>query len=774
MIKIVFIGNGFHNRLKVLEKIENCNIEVINGISEESIIEKIPDNVIDLFVIDRTKPLFRSIINSLNNDALLNHIPIISLITKKDLQSETIHDGDLFVSEFVTDIEFKYYVKAMIKMKLMDDELKKETIVLELKVKERTKGLQESENKFRRIYNNVPDIIYTHDLEGNFSSINENIIQLGYTPEELIGKNVSLLLNEENLKIAFEHIQEKIKNPGKTFTFTIEVITKNKGNKNLEIKSHVIENTKEIFAIARDVTDSIGAQKIIKEEQERFRNMFDYMKSCVAIYKTDDDGENFIFTGINRSSCETEQVCREDVLGKFIHEPFPGLKETNFFKNLQKVYHTDESIIDEPFYYENIKTGVKGWRENFIYKLKSTNEVVSIYDDITERVRYQQELKEAKDLAEQSNKLKSVFISTMSHEIRTPMNSIIGFTSLLENETNPEKFKSYIDIITNSGNLLITLIDDIMDLSKMESGNMKIKKTIFDIHKLYEELKEQFELELNNRDKGNVDIITTDGEYFDIYTDFKRINQILNNLILNAIKFTSKGHIKYGHEIKNDYIEFYVEDTGIGIKEENLELVFERFFQIDREKSKKQEGTGLGLTICKAIVELLGGKMWIESEYKVGTTVYFTIPIEEPVFKEVEEIDEKVIDSNICDGKKVLIVEDNDTNYDLLEIILKSSNMVVERSINDIEFFNKIEKDDYDLILLDIQLPKSDGWEILEWLQQNKKEIPVIIQTAFATIENEIKALNMGAVSFFTKPINARKLLNRIKSICSDYHQQNS
>lgn len=792
MIKIVFIGNGFHNRIKVLDTIENCNVEVINGVSEESIMEKLPNDVIDLFVVDRTKPLFRRIINIINSDATINHIPIISLITKRDLQSETINDGDLFVSEFVTDIEFKYYVKAMIKMKLMDDELKKETIVLELKVKERTKelerkieeeyklrqGVEEAEKKYRRIYDNVPDLIYTIDTTGKVLTVNNNVEYLGYTVDEIIGKNISYVLDAKNLQLAQSKINEKIDDPEKITKYTIEVKNKKGEKRILDIKSHHIKDetnkTDEIFAIARDVTDAFTAQKIIKSEQDRYYNMFDNMRSCVAVYKSEDNGESFIFTGWNKPAQRTEQVTEEEAIGKYIQEPFPDLDKTEFFRKLQHVYRTGESVYDEPFYYENSKTGVKGWRENFIYKLKSTDEVVAIYDDITERVEYQEKLEKAKELAEQSNKIKSVFISNMSHEIRTPMNSIIGFTSLLEHERNPKKFKNYIDIITNSGNLLITLIDDIMDLSKMESGNMKIKKSSFKLNKLLKDLKEQFKLELDKRDKGNVNIITGTKKQYEMYTDYKRINQVLNNLILNSIKFTNEGHIKYGYSVKKEHIEFYVEDTGIGIKEENLGRVFERFFQIDREKSKKQEGTGLGLTICKAIVELLGGRIWIESEFGIGTTVFFTIPIEEPVKQDLIEEKEEIVDSDVCNDKNVLVVEDNDVNYDLLKILLLSSKMNVDRAINHIEFFDKIESKEYDLILLDIQLPEFDGWYILDWIQENKKDIPVIVQTAFASIENEIKSLEKGAQAFFTKPINASSLLNKIKSICSNSQKHNS
>jgi len=654
MVKIVFIGNGFHNRLNTLKSIENCTVDVINGVDEKSIMDNLLYDTIDLFVIDNTKTLFKKIVLLINSNISINNIPIISLITKNDLLNNIIPNSDLFVSEFVTDIEFKYYVKTIIKMKLMDDELKKDKIVLELKVKERTLELekkiieehklkteiQKSEIKYKRIYDNVPDLIYTLDLKGNILTINDNIKNIGYEPNELIGKNISCLLDDKYLQLSHNNIQKKISDNNLMTKYNVVVNAKNNKKIVLEVNSHFIkndENKLEIFVIGRDMT---------------------------------------------------------------------------------------------------------------------------------EQLKYEEDLKISKLKAEQSNKIKNVFISNMSHEIRTPMNSIIGFTSLLEYEKNPDKIKSYIDTITRSGNLLLSLIDDIMDLSKMESGNMKIKNTQFKINNLLDDIKKQFELELKIRNKNNIELINETNETIEIYTDYKRINQILNNLILNSIKFTSTGYIKYGLKIKNNFIEFYVEDTGIGIKQENLNLVFKRFHQIDREKFKKQEGSGLGLTICKAIVELLGGKLWIESKYKIGTTVYFTIPIEKNIPMENKNIPNK---SNLCNNKNALIIDYDDINYDLFKIILLSSGIIVNRVKNHLDFYDKINNSNikYDMILLNIDLYQNDGLELINWLNDNNINIPIIIQSDIITKELKKELLVLGVKYFITKPTNTNDLLNKIKLICN-------
>lgn len=900
MVRIVFFGDKLNKRLGVLNTIDNVIIDIISGINENTILNNLPNGVIDLFIVDKTNYNYKNIPTTIKSNVSISHIPIISLISKNDVKNNIINDDDLFISDSVSNLEFKYYVKTMLKMKLMDDELKKEKIILELKVKERTlelenkaerlnitlnsigdgvivtnyngyitsmnpvaeclcrmekdeykskkiddifniyvegkeinifeivkktkkiqnlpidsllissskekirisdsaspminkkgeftgmvlvfhditeeyelrKNILNSERQYKRIYENVPDIIYTHDLNGNILTVNNNVKQIGYDPKEIIGKNISILLDNDNMDKAHRAIQDKLDKPDLITKYNIDVITKTKEIKTFEIKSHLIKDDNdniEVFAIARDVTDFIESQEIIRSEQERYRNIFDNMKSGVSVFKTIDNGETFIFSDCNSSCEKIENVKRENVINKRIDYVFDGIKDTNFINDLKEVYKTGVSKFSDIFYYENNLSGVKGWRENFIYKLKSSDEVVAIYDDVTDRMEYQEKLREAKDKAEESDRLKSIFISNISHEIRTPMNAIIGFSNMIPNEESKKKVSEYIEIITKSGNLLLSLINDILDLSKIESGSSIIKKSEVELFKLMKDLKTQFRIELKNRNKSNIKIIISGNKKEKIYTDSKKLNQILMNLITNSIKFTEKGYIEIGYNIKKSFVHFYVKDTGIGIKEDKLDVVFDRFNQVDRQNIRKQEGTGLGLTICKATVELLGGKIWIDSEYGNGTTVYFTIPYEKMELNST--VDETI--SNISTPKKeisnknVLVIEDDDTNYELLKAILLSKNMNIDRCINHLEFFDKIESDElkYDLILLDIQLPNYDGLDILKWLRNNNINIPVIVQTAYAYPEYEIKSKELGSDGFITKPIIPTKLLSLINSI---------
>ena len=780
MIQIVFIGNGFHNRVRVLHTISDSRIVNINGLNEESIMSKLPTDVIDLFVIDRTKPLFKRIVNMIRSDVTISHIPIVSLVTRHDLSGNIINDDDVFVSEGVTDIEFKYIVKAMIRMKLMDDEIKKEKIILELNVKERTKELQGSEDRFKSMFNNMNNgiIIYKTNNNGKsffLSGMNKKEEELeGVSEKEVLYKD----LKEVVLPEIYGRYVQRIRNVWETGTpiKVPEIEYVGKFNRKYSWKSlfiYKIDTTDEVVVVCDDITNRkeneeklvIANQRIEKSEQ-RFRELFERSSDSIMI------AEDGSIIGCN---CAAVTMLGFDDKKELIGMSLDDIssQDTNSQnETLRDMLDQSVRLGNHRFeWYYNKKHGETFPVEVLLTTIQNDagkNIIHVVSRDITERIRNHKELLAAKEKAERSDRMKSIFISNVSHEIRTPMNSIIGFSSLLEKESNKKKVKMYIDIIINSGNLLLSLIDDIMDLSKIESGNLHIEKTKFDVQELFRELKTQFRLELKNRGKEHISLTISNKNHLTLYADKKRVNQVLNNLILNSIKFTEEGSITYGYTKDEHKVTFYVKDTGIGIKEEHIPLIFERFHQVNRERLKKQEGTGLGLTISKAIIELLGGRIWIESVFGSGTTVYFTIPIEPPPRNYEEPQFDK--DSSYIAGsygeKTVIVVEDNDTNYELLKILLMSNNMKVIRATDYSEFFSIIEETpSFDLILLDLQLPHHSGWEILSWMKENKSDVPVIIQSASVSHDNIEKAKKMGAYDFVTKPINAAELLDKIRSI---------
>ena len=376
--------------------------------------------------------------------------------------------------------------------------------------------------------------------------------------------------------------------------------------------------------------------------------------------------------------------------------------------------------------------------------------MLEIFQDITERKKIETKLLISKERAEESDRLKTEFLASMSHEIRTPMNSILGFSSLINKDTLPNKLIDYINIIRNSGELLLAIIDDILDLSKLQSGVFKIEKEYFDIKSMILKSEEEYNHCIKIRNK-NIDLVLEIGENVcGTYSDINRIKQVLNSLINNAIKFTDNGNITYGYNKTDNNIIFYVKDTGIGISEKNISEIFERFFRVRDIGQKKYEGTGLGLTISKAIVELLGGKIWVDSELGKGTTFYFTIPID---MTELKTLKMKVMKKKYdWSKKKVLIIEDNIPNYKLLEILLTQSEIKIIHASNGLEFYKLINKNKYDIVLLDIQLPDISGYEILEYIKKNTK-IPVIIQSAFGSKEDIEKAKLLGVDYFMVKPI---------------------
>lgn len=396
---------------------------------------------------------------------------------------------------------------------------------------------------------------------------------------------------------------------------------------------------------------------------------------------------------------------------------------------------------------------------------------VSIKQDITEKKKIYNDLIKAKEKAEESDRLKSAFLANMSHEIRTPMNGILGFTEMLKEPDLEEKEKvEFISIIEKSGNRMLNTINDIIDFSKIESGQMEVNRTEFNLGQLLNEVYSFFRLEVEQKGldfKLRTCSSTTDAQ---VFSDSQKLYGVLANLVKNAIKFTQHGSIEIGCKKKESGFELYVLDSGVGIKPEQQEYIFDRFRQGSESLTRQYEGSGLGLAISRAYVEMLGGTIGVESEPGKGSRFFFTIPGKDNKVATAEPIPEVHIPESdkLSDKLKVLIVEDDPGSELLLTISLKKLNSRIIIARNGTDAIETCRKNpDLNLILMDINMPVMDGLEATKRIREFNKEVVVIAQTAYALAGDREKALAAGCNDYITKPIQKEDLLAMIRHYTS-------
>ncbi|NVO09163.1 MAG: response regulator [Bacteroidales bacterium] len=429
--------------------------------------------------------------------------------------------------------------------------------------------------------------------------------------------------------------------------------------------------------------------------------------------------------------------------------------------NAEEIYNFEYRILDI--------RGELHWVSHSAIQVKVEQNLIGIQStirDITENKLAEQLTIQAKEKAEESDRLKTAFLHNISHEIRTPINSIIGFSEFL-NEPNltPEKLKYFTDIITQSSYQLLSIISDIVSIATIEAGQEKVSEVEFNLNYTLRFLYEQFQLK---NQKQNFCFILKhllpDNE-ITILSDETKLVQILTNLIGNAIKFTRQGYVNFGYKLKDKELEFFVEDTGIGIPHEMHEEIFKRFRQVESTIARQYGGSGLGLSISKAYVELLGGRIWLISELNKGSTFYFTIPykkVKKTPIVEKQPLKEMTDESDIT--KTILIAEDEDSNFMLLEEMLSGLNINIIRAINGIEAVNTCKLNNrIDLILMDIKMPIMDGYEATKQIKKFKPNLPIIAQTAYSTEVDKNMALSNGCNDFVSKPIKKILLISKIK-----------
>ena len=400
--------------------------------------------------------------------------------------------------------------------------------------------------------------------------------------------------------------------------------------------------------------------------------------------------------------------------------------------------------------------------------------ILSVSNDITDRRRVQQELIDAKEKAEESDRLKSAFLANMSHELRTPLNAIIGFSGLIIDSGPNQNTIQYCQIISKSGFHLLSLVEDLFDTTIIESGQIKINYEHADIISLLKEVKDIIQGERLMDDETSVELVLNTEEVGDplyLVTDSRKLKQVLINLLRNALKFTEKGYVEFGiTEIKdadNNYFQFYVKDTGIGIDKKNHEAIFNIFRQVDDTHTRKFGGMGLGLSLAKKTIEILGGKIWVESEPSKGSTFYFTLTVQEDKSKiDINSEDKTNTMGKNFSGKTILIAEDEQSNFDFLKILLTRMNINVLWAKDGIEAVQLCETDpSIDLVLMDIKMPRLNGYDATKLIKIKRPDLPVIAQTAYAMISDQQEAENSGCDAYLSKPIR----INQITEILDQY-----
>ncbi|MFC2111370.1 ATP-binding protein [Bacteroidota bacterium] len=383
------------------------------------------------------------------------------------------------------------------------------------------------------------------------------------------------------------------------------------------------------------------------------------------------------------------------------------------------------------------------------------------------------EVKSALKKAKESDRLKTTFINTMSHELRTPLNAIIGFSELISGDEPIEEILDYVSVIHERGIHLINIVEGIFDVTLIESGQIKINKEKLFLNTVMQSVFNILKAEQINLQKQEIDIINNINDKNDrlsINTDESKLIQVLINLLKNALKFTKKGQIEYGYikEIIDNkaFLKFYVKDTGIGIPKEMQKAIFNIFRQVDESSTRKYGGAGIGLSVAKKLTELLGGKIWLESEEGKGSSFYFTIPYHEPP-EETKKIDKTQLKHQKelrFSTQTLLVVEDDDTNYNLIKIILEKQNFKVIRAINGKEAIEYCASNqNIQLVLMDIKLPGLNGYEATRQIKKTRPNLPIIAQTAHALYRSKEKSLEAGCDDYLSKPIIKDELFALLK-----------
>ncbi len=665
--------------------------------------------------------------------------------------------------------------------------------------------IRESERKFRSLYGKMIEATVEVDIDGRITDMNHAFEKLlSYGRDELIGSVLKDLVHADWKEEDRKHYEQAL-SKGYCDLYELDLTDKQGLPIPVEIRCYLREDERSrpegCWYFIRDIRMRKQYQDVLKESEKKLKTVLEYFPAPIILIdlsfiydylssisvNRDTDPETFF-----RSSPDEFARCLGNIKAKYVN------KEAFQFFSINSMAEIEDKLFDSrnADMSELIMDVIqKAWLKEGDYEKEvsfdigpdhtrtavfksvilpgnenSWETVLVSITDLSEKKKTIKQLEEAKNKAEESDRLKTAFLANMSHEIRTPMNAIVGFSELLRttDAQGPDRAE-YFSIINNSCNTLSKLIDDIIDLAKIEAGQTTIVDDACRLYDLMKELQRYFEEEVKRSGKAMKIIMDSSIDPdLSIRVDEFRLRQVISNIIANAVKFTEKGFIFWGCDIiKNRELRFHIKDTGIGIDQDKTDLIFDRFRQMDGSSVRKYGGTGLGLPVSKSLVTLMGGELWVKSQPGSGSEFFFTIPYKKMTKPEPEHEAEAVV-NNVEEydfrNKGVLVVEDNLSNYEFIKAVLSRTKVKLywaDDGAKALEMFRK-KKRHLNAVLMDIQIPEMNGYETTRLMKKIDQDIPVIAQTAFAMSRDKEKSLDAGCDDYIPKPIKPTDLLDML------------
>lgn len=680
------------------------------------------------------------------------------------------------------------------------------------------KKAQQNEQEYKILIENQGEGIGTCDENDVFQFANPAAEEIFGVPKEgLKNRSVREFVTEE----VFQTIQSQTnrRKKGEKSSYEIEIIRPDKQKRIVLVTASPRFDDKgnylNSFGIFRDITQQKKAEQQLLKHQDMLKQGLTYQEVISSIALNFNDIRDFNqqvkqalqtigqLLSVSRvyifeesiegtSMSNTFEWCDDDIepqiheLQEVSYTIIPSWKKILTEKGIifsENMYNLPEdivqilepqdikSIVVFPLHIRGVYFGFVGFDECKKQRSWTKTEVeflrtiAGIISNAYEREIIQNNLKKAKNKAEESDKLKSAFLANMSHEIRTPMNGIIGFADLLMNRDLREEQRSYYaKMVSDSCRQLLTIVTDILDLSRIETGQVNVKSEKISLNSLIMEIFRLYKHKIGERTLALLPFYALSDHTSLIFTDRSKLQQVLTHLMENAIKFTRMGHVKFGYEVQKNTLKFFVSDTGIGIPKQLHKEIFEPFRQAEMEPTREFGGTGLGLTISQKLIHLMGGQIWLESEVNQGSTFYFTIPYA-PAGTEIEvDTGSDRLTNERFKGMKVLVAEDEETNYIYFEELLTDWGLEVIHARNGNEAVEMCERnDDIEMVFMDVKMPQLNGLDATKFIKEIKPNLTIVAQTAYAMLEDREKALQAGCDDYITKPIDQDKLFEIIR-----------